>query len=42
MASEAVPLRRELVAAHLTIFDRDNRIVELNGQVASERTEKER
>ena len=40
VASEAVPLRGELVAAHITIFDRDNQIVVLKEQVASERAEK--
>lgn len=41
MASEKTLLRRELVAAHATIFDRDKEIVVLREQVASERTEKE-
>ena len=41
MASEKTLLRRELVAAHVTIFERDNRIVELGGQAASEKAEKE-
>ena len=42
MASEAVLLRGELVAAHIAIFDRDNQIEVLKGQVASERAEKEK
>ncbi len=42
MASEAVLLRGELVAAHITIFGQDNQIVVLEEQVASERAEKEK
>ncbi len=42
MASEAVLLRGELVAAHIMIFDQDNQIVVLKEQVASERAEKEK
>ena len=42
MASEAVLLRGELVAAHITIFYRDNQIVVLKEQMASEKDEKEK